>query len=191
MEEKAEGREGQSCPGSLLPAEATAVRDAPSLALAYFPLGSPGGAGTTCGHSCLFPVSSWGDQVSLHQETKGEGNSWVPSPRSQAFLCQGAKLPSPAEASHVPHVSQWPDVEKHPSPVSFLYSSAVLRGGRNLIQPCWRLRELRPCCSHFTAVGWLGIHELNRGLCHHSQKQLLSLKVAPKVVFSLLKHQLR
>lgn len=51
-----------SWPGSLLPAEATAVRDAPSLALAYCPLSSPGGAETTCGHSCPSPVSSSGDQ---------------------------------------------------------------------------------------------------------------------------------
>lgn len=186
-----EGRRTVLSRVSLLPAEATTVRDAPSLALAYCPLSSPGGAGTTCGHSCSSPVSSWEDQVSLQQETRGEGTSWVPSPRSQTFLFQGAKLPF-TTTPRVPVV--WGGKPSISSLLPFFPCSAET--GQDLIQPCWRLRELRPCCQSLYCCGLTdqlaaGIHELNRGLCHHSLNQLLSLKVAPQVAFSFLKHQLR
>lgn len=89
-----EDREGQSSPGSLLPAEAAAARDVPSFTLAHCPLAPLGGPGPL-----LFtPVPL----LSPCQETK-------------CPFTRRSSLPSPGD-----HASLQPEVENCPSPASFL-----------------------------------------------------------------------
>lgn len=117
---------------------------------------------------------------------KDEGSSWepsIPSPGSQASLHQQATCP---------YGLRWKTI--HLQSLSFIPCSA--ERWQDVIQPCWRLRELRACCQSLCCCGLTdkladGIHEPSTGLCYYSLKQLSSLKVAPEVAFSLLKHHLR
>lgn len=190
LEEKAEGR------GTVLttvspPSWSCCCERCPFLSPGLLPSWSSWGAGTTCGRSCPSPISSSGDQVSLHQETKGEGTSWVPSPGSQASLHQGAKLPFTSRPCILVAWGGKPSI-------SSLLPLFPCSGEQwqDLIQPCCRLMKLRPCCQSLCCCGLTdklaaGIHELSRAFWHYSLKQLSSLKVAPQVAVSILKHQLR
>lgn len=139
-EQKAEGRTALARVSP--PSWSHCCERCPFLSPGLLPPRFSWGAGTTCDHSYPSPISSSEDQVSLHQKTKGEGTSWVASPGSQTFLCQGAKLPLISRPCVPVACGRKPPI----SSLLPLFPGSPERW-QGLIQPCWRLKELRPSCK--------------------------------------------